>query len=232
MAFGNDSLPLNDSINYSPWLKVEDYDWHPLTRDKKPVFHEKNSVIYHQQTYTDFLYIVKSGRVRLSIYSKDGREKSLIIADKNCLFGELSVFDHLPNYATAMAVTDSYVYCIHKDQFIEHLKSDHELSFKTIEIMARKNRLLASQIEDLSFNDAYSRVAIALVKLALTYGTLPDDNNKLEIKFTHQEMANLLGLSRVSVSKIMSDFIKLNILEKKEGYIYLKDLNKLKDWIE
>lgn len=232
MIMEANSSSLEHPVNYSPWLKIDDYNWETLTQGKKVIIYKKNDVVYHQQTYTDFLYLVKSGRVRLSIYSKDGREKSLFIADKNCLFGELSVFDNLPNHATAMAVTDSEVYHIPKTVFIECLKVDHDLSLKTIEIMARKNRLLASQIEDLSFNDAYSRVAIALIKLAMSYSSDCSDGNKLEIKFTHQEMANLLGLSRVSVSKIMSDFIRLSILEKKDGYIVLKDLHKLKDWIE
>jgi CRP-like cAMP-binding protein len=231
MTIESNNPSLENPVNYSPWLKIDDYNWDSLTKGKKSLAYKKNDVIYHQQTYTDFVYLVKSGRVRLSIYSKDGREKSLFIADKNCLFGELSAFDNLPNHATAMAVADSEVYHIPKTLFIECLKVDHDLSLKTIEILARKNRLLAAQIEDLSFNDAYTRVAIALIKLSLSYSSDCSDGNKLEIKFTHQEMANLLGLSRVSVSKIMSDFIKLSILEKKDGYIVLKDVKKLKDWI-
>lgn len=231
MTIESNNPSLENPVNYSPWLKIDDYNWDSLTKGKKGFAYKKNDVIYHQQTYTDFVYLVKSGRVRLSIYSKDGREKSLFIADKNCLFGELSAFDNLPNHATAMAVAESEVYHIPKTLFIECLKVDHDLSLKTIEILARKNRLLAAQIEDLSFNDAYTRVAIALIKLSLSYSSDCSDGNKLEIKFTHQEMANLLGLSRVSVSKIMSDFIKLSILEKKDGYIVLKDVKKLKDWI-
>lgn len=220
-----------DRKDYSPWIKFDDYKWDTLIEGLRPIKYKKNNIIYHQQTYTGCLYIVKSGRIRLSIYSEDGREKSLFIADKHSLFGELSIFDNLPNFATAMAVTDSQVYRIPKEIFLERLQTDSDLSLNIIKMMTRKTRLLVSQIEELSFKDAYSRVAIALIKLSLCYSSSSPVGSKLEIKFTHQEMANLLGLSRVTVSQIMSDFINLSILEKKDGYIFLKDINKLKNWI-
>jgi CRP-like cAMP-binding protein len=219
-------------IEYSPWLRLDHFDWETITSNVKPKLYKKNKNIYHQQQYSDYIYIVKSGRVRLSIYSSDGEEKCMIIADQGCIFGELSALDGYPNYANATAIVDSYIYLVPKEQFKEILFRNHEFCLKVIKVLARKIRLLSSQVEGLTFDDAYYRVVSALVYLAEQYGIKTQEGCKIQLKFTHQEMANLTGSCRVTVTNVFRSLTRDNIISKEKGFFIVIDLDKLYRYLD
>lgn len=212
---------------HSPWLKLDQVDWSAISSGIKPKFYEKNTNIYHQQQYSDYIYIVESGRVRLSIYSRNGEEKCLTIADRGCIFGEVSGLDGYPNFANATAVIDSYLYPIPKERFKEELERNHDLCLKIVKVLVRKMRLLASQVEELSFDDAYYRVINTLVYLAEQYGINTKNGCKIGLKFTHQEMANLTGLCRVTVSNVFRSLSKENMIGRENGFVIVKDVDEL-----
>ncbi len=228
----NRQITIDLIMEHSPWLKLDHFDWHAITSDAKPKLYKKNTNIYQQQHYSDYIYIVKSGRVRLSIYSRNGEEKCLIIADRGCLFGEISGLDDHPNYANATVIVDSYLYLIPKERFQEELNRNHDLCLKIIKVLARKIRLLSSQVEGLSFDDSYYRVANALVYLTEQYGLKTDKGYKIQLKFTHQEMANLTGSCRVTVTNIFRTLSKGNIIEKENGFVIVKDVDKLYRYLD
>lgn len=190
-----------------------------------------NTIIYHQQQDSEFVYIIKKGRVRLSIYSKEGNEKCLTIAEEGCMFGELSILDGLPNFATARTIVNCEIFLIPKDTFTEVFMYNPEVSKKVIQSLVRKIRTLSSQIEDLSFKNSYSRVASYLIRLAHVHAAVIGKTFRLNIKFTHQEMADLTGLSRVTVSNIMSDLVSSKCISKVNGFIIINDIDKLYELI-
>ena len=222
---------LEDLYNYSPWIRFDNINWNTSNFETYLKMFSANDVIYHQQQYSDYVYIIKKGRVRLSIYSKDGNEKCLTIAEKGSMFGELPVLDGLPNFASATTIVDCEIYLIPKDVFKSIFINDEEILDKVLQSLVRKIRILSSHVEDLSFKNAYSRVSSYLIKLIHTHSTKTDDVYRLNIKFTHQEMADLTGLSRVTVSNIMSDLISDGIISKKKGFITIKDIEKLYELI-
>jgi len=218
---------LTEIIEYSPWIKMGTLDWSFLTTGLKPKSFKKDVNIYQQQHETEFIYLVKSGRIRLSIYSLEGEEKALLIAEEGSLFGEISCLDNFPNFANATAAADSLLYVIPKQRFISELENNHQCALNLIKLMARKIRILSTQIKQLSFADSYFRVSNALVHLANEYGIKTDSGYKLSIKFTHQEMASLTGLCRVSVTNIFLNMTHNGVLQKEGGYFIIKQLDKL-----
>ena len=216
---------------YSPWVEKRDFDWSCLTSDIKPTCFKKDKIIYQQQQDTQNVYLVESGRVRLSIYSMDGEEKSLLIAEKGCLFGEISCLDSIPNFANATVVVDSLIYVIPKQVFTDTLEHNHICALNLVNLLNRKIRILSTQIKQLSFDDSYYRVCNALIHLTKQYGVKNDNGYRLSIKFTHQEMANLIGLNRVTVTNIFIRMTNKNILAKESGYYLIKNINELHDYI-
>lgn len=232
MMSGNRNKTIDIIMEHSPWLKLEQFDWGLITSGIVPKLYKKGTTIYQQQHYSDYIYIVKSGRVRLSIYSSNGEEKCLIIGDQGCVFGELSAVDGYPNFANATAIVDSYIYLVPKKRFIEELNRNHELCLQVIKMQARKIRLLSSQIEKLSFDDAYYRVVNALVYIAEQYGLKTEKGHKIRLKFTHQEMANLIGSCRVTVTNILRSLARQNVIKKENGYMYVTDISKLYRYLD
>lgn len=223
----NITSDMTEIIEYSPWIKMDTLDWSFLTSGLKPKPFKKDEVIYQQQHETEFIYLVKSGRVGLSIYSLDGEEKTLLIAEEGSLFGEISCLDNYPNFANATAVADSFLYIIPKQSFLLELAHNHDCALNLIKLMARKIRILSTQIKQLSFADSYYRVSNALVHLVNEYGIKSESGYKLSIKFTHQEMASLTGLCRVSVTNIFLNMTSNGVLQKEGGYYIIKQLDKL-----
>lgn len=216
---------------YSPWVEKGEFDWSCLTSNMKPKRFKKDTIIYQQQEDTHYVYLVESGRVRMSVYSVDGEEKSLFIAEKGCLFGEISSLDSIPNFANATVAADSLIYEIPKQAFMDALNNNHLCALNVINLLNRKIRILSNQIKQLSFDDSYYRVCNALIHLINQYGVKGDNGYTLGIKFTHQEMANLIGLNRVTVTNIFISMTNKGVLAKENGHYVIKDMNKLRDYI-
>jgi CRP-like cAMP-binding protein len=225
------SLDSLNEFDSCPWVDFKDYDWSCLINNQLTITFKKNEIIYHQQDISDFVYLVHKGRVCLYTLSDLGEEKSFFIAEAGCIFGEISVIDNRPNTCYAMAVTDTHVYKIPKNTFLKELTYNVEFSNMVLKLVVKKTKLLLSQLKQLSFNDANYRVYSSILHLVNNYSTPSKSGYELTIKFTHQEMANLTGLSRVSVSQIISNLTKDGILQKEKGYYIVRNLESIVQYI-
>ncbi len=227
-----DKIPdLNDLpqklLYFSPWMELDAYDWKELTKGQLTKSYKRNSTIFYIQEVNTHIYIVKKGRIRISTFSEEGDEQSIAIARPGCMIGELSVIDGKPNMSSAIAITDAELYIIPKEHLETKLPSSLELQTTFMKNLAEKIRLLYSQVQNLSFRGATSRIAICLLMLSKDFGVDTHYGCKLSIKFTHQEMANLTGLCRVTVSNIMSELINRDIIGKIDNYVVIKNFNEL-----
>lgn len=228
----SDSTNLEELNRISPWVEAGRIDWSCVISGLTPKKYNKNEVVFCQNCVSEYVYLVKDGRIRLDIYSESGEEKTLYIADKGTLIGELSPIDGLPNICHATAATDSSLFLIPKSAFIRQLQSNNRFASDLLYLYTIKMRSLVDDIKQLSFNDSYYRVCDALVHLARQYATHTAEGYKLNIKFTHQEMGSLKGLSRVSVSNIISDLTSKGIIKKENGYLIIKDMDAILDYLK
>ena len=222
----------DETGEYSPWIRMSEFDWSHLTSHLKPKRFKKDTIIYRQYEETEYVYLVESGRVNLSVSNIDGEEKCLFIAEKGSMFGEISCLDGLPNLATAITVADSTLYLIPKEHFFNELMSNPTHTQYLFKLLSRKIRILSTQIKELSFADSYYRVANALVHLSREYGMDTPKGRKLSIKFTHQEMASLTGLCRVTVTNIFLNMTNNKVISKENGYLIIKNLHHLNEYLE
>lgn len=216
----------------SPWVKLDGIDWTCLTKGLMPKKYKKNSIVFYQGCFSDYVYLVKKGRVHLDIYSQNGEEKTLFIAVEGSLIGEVSPIDGLPNICSAAAATDSFLYLIPKEAFFHELKTNNQLALNVLLLATRKIRCLAEDIKQTTFHNPYYRVCHALIHLANQYSAKLEQGHKLNIKFTHQEMANLTGLSRVSISNVISAMGTQGILTKEDGYLIIKRFDLVRQHVE
>ncbi len=202
----------------NPWVKLSGDTWKALTEGLYPIHFEKNAIIYHQGDELHFSYIVKSGRVRLSYYSIDGEEKGILIAEENCMFGEGAALPGYETYYTATAIVDCDLYLVPTNKLISTIQNDSDFAMNIIMLMARKMRIYSAQEIELSFTEAYTRTCHFLLYIADIYGEKTENGIRIGIKFTHQELANMIHASRVSVANIFSELTKNEILTKEDGY--------------
>lgn len=213
---------------HSPWVKLDEASIIKLTSNLQPAVYPAKSMIVEQLQNNDCVYIVAAGRVTIFINSYDGQEKTLMIAEKGCLFGETSVIHGVPLYISAKAITQVQIFRIPSHIFKERVISDGELAWALLSLYARKLRMLSGQIEMLTFDRPINRVCKMLLFLAEAHGVNTSEGIKLGLKLTHQSIADLTGLSRVSVANVFAYLYEKEYLFKKDRHIYIKNIDALK----
>lgn len=211
----------------NPWLKLADDKWNVLTEGLYPTRFDKNTIIYYQGDFLHFAFIVKSGRVRLGYYSDRGEEKGILIAEKNCMFGEAAALPGYPTYYTATAIVDCELYLIPVSRLMTAIRTNSDVAVELIMLMARKMRIYSAQEVELSFTETYTRTCHALLYIADTYGKQTQKGIVLQNKFTHQELANMIHASRVSVANVFSELTRNGVIQKENGYYVIKKLDAL-----
>ena len=134
----------------------------------------------------------------------------------------------MPNCCYAIGVSDTIIVkLIPKSHFTELLNTDIHFCQYVMTMLTKTVRTLISQIRLITFGSSRARVGYALYHLVNQYSTPYKEGRLINITFTHQEIGELIGLSRVSVSNILSQMVKQGILKKKEGYYYVKDIEAI-----
>ena len=192
--------------------------------DKK---YQKGEVIFFENDSFKKLYLLVSGKVKLSMLSPDGKEKVITILQSGDILGEISLFDEDPHPLTAEVIEEAKLMILPWNGLEKIIMERPRLALKIIEAMSKKTRLLTSQIRDLVFQDAAGRLASLLVRFGEDFGIDVDEGKKIDIVLTHQEIANLLGTSRVTVTKMINKFIDEGILKIKNRKMIILDEERL-----
>ncbi|MBC7320398.1 Crp/Fnr family transcriptional regulator [bacterium] len=190
--------------------------------------YEKGEVIILQDTRVDGLYIVVNGSVRISRLSEDGRVKVLAILSAGDIIGEMSILDEELASATAEALEDSRLLFIKREDFQGILLKYPIITLSIAQILVKRLRLADEEIENLAFYSVRSRVIKTLIELVNRYGEKTSRGLKISFKFTHQELADMVGSSRETVSRIISTLEKEQLITNEGGYTIVKDIERLK----
>jgi len=163
----------------------------------------RNTILISKGDATDHLFVVLSGKLKVTIADDSGKEIIISLLGAGDYFGEIAVIDGESRTATIATTEASEVLTIARDEFHRVLKSSPELMFDLLIILARKVRIATEKLESLAFDDVYSR----LVKLLTQLAKNRDNQWVIEEKLTHQDIADMIGSSREMVSRIMKALV-------------------------
>lgn len=178
----------------------------------------KGSIIYHQGDKARCFYYLKKGRVKVVMTSADGMEKTLSTASAGEILGEAAFFDKMPRISSAYALTNIEVIAVDEAKLLSLIKDNPELALALLEIQATRIRQLSSQIDAITFMKADGRIASLLLQSA----------SSNIVNYTHEEIAGIVGVSRVTVSKILNRFKREGLLKTDYGKIILINTVELK----
>ena len=187
-------------------------DMEELARVTRMELAKKKETIFLPGESSQQVYLLKTGRVKISRISEEGRELTLVLLEPGEIFGELEILEGSVRDTIAEAMEESQLCVIQKEQFLSLIRKRPELSFRLTKLIGLRLRRIESRVEDLVFRDVPSRLAHLLIQLTEEYGNTSQNGILLSIKITHQEMANLIGSIRETVSATLGEF-------KKEGLI-------------
>jgi CRP/FNR family transcriptional regulator, cyclic AMP receptor protein len=189
----------------------------------------KDSVIVGQKDAGDALFVLAEGRVKVSLYGPGGREVILSIFKPGDFFGEMSILDNQPRSASVIAIEDSTLLILERSAFHRHMESNPKIALAVLAEMSRRLRQADSIIGNLALLDVYGRVARYLRDLAKKEGEPSDGGIAVRERPTQAEIAAMIGTSRETVSRALSDFQRRGFLEMSGKRIFLKQTFLLDD---
>jgi CRP/FNR family cyclic AMP-dependent transcriptional regulator len=155
----------------------------------------KGSALYRQEEVSDKVFVIVSGRVGITMLRSDGQELLIDIVGPGALCGEGAAFDRQARFSSANALSDTEVLVIPAADFCRLMASDAELAPLVVQTVALKQRMLATRLAQVTHASSEIRIAELLSQIAG-----PDFP---AIRLTHQQIADLIGASRITVTRAM-----------------------------
>lgn len=202
-------------------LNEEELD--QLGRGSIPTTVPKREYIFTPDEPSNQIYMLKSGRVRISRLSETGKHFTLVILEPGDIFGESALFDDEPRRNFAEALDDAQICMIDKREFEKVAMSNPSVSLKIAQIVEHRLTEAQEQIENLVFYDVQTRLARLLLKLADIHGERVENGVQIGIKLTHEDIASLIGSTRETTSKILNEFKAQGWIDVKKRQIILLD---------
>jgi CRP/FNR family cyclic AMP-dependent transcriptional regulator len=156
-------------------------------------------------------HIVLAGAVKVVIERADGAEVILAILGTGEPVGEMSMVDRLERSAAVVALEEVTLASMTRADFWRCLEAMPTMALNLLGIMSRRLRLADGQIEALAALDVEGRLARRLLDFAQEYGEpLSGLGQRIPFRLTQQDLASLVGASRVRVNQILGDFRQRN----------------------
>jgi len=215
----------------SPWLDHLPFDWSIFQQYGTKMEVKKDQYIYHAEDDLDYIYIVLNGRVRLFLFTPEGKEKTVLIIGKNGLLGDHFLTSHHAHSTSAITVSDTKLLKVDKLTFEKVAFSDKNMIKQWLEMLSLKLEILANSSLNLSFDSSSQRIIRAFIQLAAMYGVEnPDGTVKINMTFTHQELADLIGTSRITVSNEINKLQQQHVIEKIGRYYHIKNKKIMEEY--
>lgn len=192
---------------------------------------QANEIIFMENDREDCLFYIAEGLVKLFMISPEGKEKTLYLVTSGQCFGEMAVFDGMDYCVNAQVLSDAVIYSMTHKDVKEVVESEPDVAWELLRIMANKMRLSVQQIKDISFYDISGRLASQIQIFSEQFGVKTERGILIQLALTHQELANLLGASRVTVTKTLNQFVEEGIIEIVNRKICIANMDKLFHYI-
>jgi CRP-like cAMP-binding protein len=181
----------------------------------QPMEFARDQVIVGQSDPGDALFIIDQGRVKVTLQGENNREVILSIFKAGDFFGEMSLLDGEPRSATVVAIDDAHLWRLSREDFVRHLTENPATALKVLAVMCNRLRRADDVIGNLALLDVYSRVARVLIDLGRREGESTEEGIMIRERPTQQELASMIGTSRETVSRALSEL-------QRQGYLSMQ----------
>ncbi len=184
----------------------------------------RNETILLEEETNEYMYIILLGKVKVVQATEEGKEIILAIHQSENFFGELSLIDGKTSSATVMSMEDSLIAIISKDNFYALLYSQKKVLENLLRILSSRLREAWKRIHILNFREAPQRMKMLFSILSAEAGKKTPEGIILDMKLTHQEMADMAGLTRETVTRVLGQWQKDgSIAVSKDRHIILRN---------
>lgn len=198
-----------------------------LTAELEWLSFPRNHTIFVEGEPGDRLYMLVEGKVKVGRRSVDGRESLIAVMGPGDTFGELALFDPGPRTATVATLTEVRVAAVPRQALSAWIADKPEIAAQLLRVLARRLRRTNDDLCDMIFTDVPGRVAKQLLDLTKRFGRADGEGLRVDHELTQLELAQLVGSSRETINKALSEFANRGWIRQQGKTIFVLEPAKL-----
>jgi CRP/FNR family cyclic AMP-dependent transcriptional regulator len=180
-------------------------------------------VIYLPGDRAQGVHFLSAGRIKISKVTRDGKELTLAYRTEGDFFGEPCLLEGGPREEMAEAMDSSTTVEVDRDLLDQLLQTSGLAAYRFSRALILRRKDLETRVEQLIFKDVGSKLAELLLTLGTEHGIADTRGLVVGLKITHQEMANLIGSTRETVSLTLSQFKRKGLIQTEGRKVILAD---------
>jgi CRP-like cAMP-binding protein len=188
----------------------------------------RGATIFQQGDEGSSMMAVLYGRVRVRVFSPEGKEITLNVIRAGEVFGEIALLDGKPRSADVVADEDSQLLVVERRQFIPFLMKNVDLYLRMLVVLCERLRRTSLALEELALFELPSRLARLLLKLADDYGRPGQSGIRIDLKISQRDLANQVASSRETVNKQLRVWRDDGVVDIDAGYIVIRRPEELR----
>lgn len=185
----------------------------------------KGQILYSQEDRAEVLFLLKRGRVQLYRLTPAGKRLELAVIEPGAFFGEMPLVGESLRHTFAEAAADSLI-CVMSRSDIERLMRERSaVALRMIEVLSRRLALCEARLEEMAYRSVPARIAAVLLRLG-------QGRSGEVVQITHQELGDMIGALRESVTKVLDEFQRAKLVDLSRGRIIVRDVAELQARLE
>ena len=190
----------------------------------------RSEFIYMPGDRAECVYILKQGRVKLSVLSESGKEIAIDIIQPGEIFGEFALVDESPRSNMAQALDDNLMWVFSKRDFTHLLTAQPKLALSYIRLVGDRRRRMEKKLSDITSKAVSARVCELLHELSTSTAEVETAISDYLVPLTHHDVASLIGAARQTTTTVLNDLERRGIIELGRGWIRIKRLKELQTY--
>jgi CRP-like cAMP-binding protein/CheY-like chemotaxis protein len=196
-----------------------------LSNDRKITQIKKKQIIYFEGDMPLKFYFIKSGKVKTYQTNEQGKEFTTGLYDEGDFFGHTALIENTDYKESAEALQDAEIISIPKQDFLDLLFKNQQVSAKFIKMLANEIAEREKILSGMAYNSLRKRTADALILLKKKYQT--NENEAFSMKISREDLASIVGTATESLIRTLSDFKEEKLVEVKGSEIRILNDKKL-----
>ncbi|WP_017754612.1 Crp/Fnr family transcriptional regulator [Calidifontibacillus oryziterrae] len=196
-----------------------------LSAKIKTAQYQKGDFVFHESDEAKAVFFVKSGAVKIKKINAQGKELIVCMKRSGDIFAEASLFCESGSIypGTAQMLSSGEVLYLLTTDLEEALSMNPELSVEMIRFMSTQLRSFTSILRDIALLDVYGKTVKTIERLAREFGSKTESGVVIELPLSIQELANIVGSTRESVSRVLSKLREQDLISINEKNIIINN---------
>lgn len=227
-ASSSRSLHVNQRLHIFSGLTPEDTS--RIVSLARSVRRARGEFVYLPADRADFVYILRHGRVKLSVLSESGKEIAIDIIQPGEIFGEFALVDESLRSNMAQALDDIVVWMFTKHDFTRLLGAQPKLAMSYIRMVGDRRRRMEKKLSDITSKAVSARVCELLHEVATSAAEVDAAASDYLVPLTHHDVASLIGAARQTTTTVLNDLERRGIIELGRGWIRITRIKELQTY--